>query len=51
MYHDNRPLETLAAYAIAFVSGVLAATALGAYTGWVRRTARAQSGPGVRHDA
>lgn len=45
MYPDNRPLETLAAYAIAFISGMLAASALGAYAGWVRRTARSQSSP------
>ena len=45
MFPDNRPLETLAAHAIAFVSGMLAASALSAYAGWVRRTARSQSSP------
>lgn len=40
MYTDNRPLETLASFAIAFVSGVVAAAALGAYTRWVQRKAQ-----------
>lgn len=39
MYPDNRPLETLASFAIAFASGMVAAAALGAYTRWVQRKA------------
>jgi hypothetical protein len=37
MYYDNRPLETLASYAIAFASGMLAAAALGVYSRWVKK--------------
>lgn len=39
MYPDNRPLETLASFAIAFASGMVAAAAIGAYTRWVQRKA------------
>lgn len=44
MYTDNRPLETLASFAIAFASGMAAAAALGAYTCWVQRTAHKEAG-------
>ena len=40
MYQDNRPLETLAAYALTFVSGMLAAAALAGYTGWIKKRVR-----------
>lgn len=43
MHSDNRPLETLASFAIAFASGVLATAALGAYTRWVRRNAQEEA--------
>jgi len=37
MYQDNRPLETLAAFALSFAAGMLATAALSVYTEWVRR--------------
>lgn len=43
MCHDTRPLETLSAIALTFVSGMLASAALGVYAQWVRRQARAQA--------
>lgn len=43
MYPDNRPLETLASFAIAFASGIVAAAALGAYTRWVHRKAQEEA--------
>lgn len=44
MYPENRPLETLASFAIAFASGMLAAAALGAYTRWVQHRAHKEAG-------
>lgn len=38
---NNSPLESLAAFAIVFVAGVLATTALGKYINKVKRDARA----------
>jgi hypothetical protein len=43
MSQDNRPLETLAAYALTFVSGMVAMGALSIYTKWVQRQARAEA--------
>ena len=40
MYQDNRPLETLTAFAISFAAGMLATAALSVYSEWVRRKAR-----------
>lgn len=39
MYQDNRPLETLAAFALSFAAGMVATAALSVYTEWVRRRA------------
>lgn len=39
MYPDNRPLETLAAFAVSFVAGALSAAALNLYTSWVHKQA------------
>lgn len=43
MYQDNRPLETLAAFALSFAAGMLTTAALSAYAGWVRKTAQQQT--------
>ncbi|CAB3808145.1 hypothetical protein LMG28688_06698 [Paraburkholderia caffeinitolerans] len=40
MISNNSPLETLAAFAIVFVAGVLSTTVLGKYIDKVRRDAR-----------
>lgn len=37
MYPDNRPLETLAAFALSFVAGALSAAALNMYASWVHK--------------
>ncbi len=39
MYQDNRPLETLAAFALSFVAGALSAAALNMYASWVHKQA------------
>lgn len=39
MYSENRPLETLAAFALSFVAGALSAAALNIYTSWVHKQA------------
>ncbi len=39
MYPDNRPLETLAAFALSFVAGALSAAALSIYASWVHKQA------------
>ena len=39
MYADNRPLETLAAFALSFVAGALSAAALNIYASWVHKQA------------
>jgi hypothetical protein len=39
MYPDNRPLETLAAFALSFVAGAISAAALSIYTSWVHKQA------------
>lgn len=39
MYPDNRPLETLAAFALIFVAGALSTAALTMYTSWVHKQA------------
>ncbi|MFM0741593.1 hypothetical protein PQQ51_30525 [Paraburkholderia xenovorans] len=40
---NNSPLESLAAFAIVFVTGVLATTVLGKYIDKVKRDARASA--------
>lgn len=37
MFEDNRPMETLAAYAVTFVSGMMAAAAIKLYADWVEK--------------
>lgn len=44
MYPDNRPLETLAAFALSFVAGAITATALSIYTSWVSKQAANKAG-------
>lgn len=39
MINNNSPLETLAAFAIVFVAGVVSTAGLGAYIGGLRRKA------------
>lgn len=39
MHYDNRPLETLAAFALSFVAGALSVAALNLYGTWLRRQA------------
>jgi hypothetical protein len=39
MYPDNRPIETLAAFALCFVAGALSVAALNIYASWVHRQA------------
>lgn len=39
MHPDNRPLETLAAFALSFVAGALSAAALNIYASWVHKQA------------
>lgn len=39
MYQDNRPLETLAAFALSFAAGMLATAALSVYSEWIRKKA------------
>jgi len=39
MYPDNRPLETLAAFALSFAAGALSAAALKIYATWVHKQA------------
>jgi len=39
MYPDNRPLETLAAFALSFVAGAMSAAALSIYASWVNKQA------------
>ena len=43
MISNNSPLETLAAFAIVFVAGVLSTAVLGKYIDKVRRDARASA--------
>ncbi len=45
MINNNSPLETLAAFAIVFVAGVVSTASLGAYIGGLRR--RAATGDGA----
>lgn len=35
--YENRPLQTLASYAICFIAGAFSAVALGGYTKWMTR--------------
>ncbi|MFP5446296.1 MAG: hypothetical protein ACLGIY_22390 [Betaproteobacteria bacterium] len=44
MINNNSPLETLAAFAIVFVAGVVSTAGLGAYISGLRRKATAQDG-------
>ena len=44
MINNNSPLETLAAFAIVFVAGVVSTAGLGAYISGLRRTATAPDG-------
>jgi len=44
MYPDNRPLETLAAFALSFVAGALSAAALSIYVSWVHKQAAIKAG-------
>lgn len=44
MYPDNRPLETLAAFALSFVAGAISAGALHIYTSWVNKHASNKAG-------
>ena len=37
MYPDNRPLETLAAFALSFVAGALSTAAINMYAAWVHK--------------
>ncbi len=37
--YDNRPLETLAAFAISFAAGMLSAVALVGYARWAKKRA------------
>jgi hypothetical protein len=39
MYPDNRPLETLAAFALSFVAGALSAASLNMYASWGHKQA------------
>jgi hypothetical protein len=43
MYPDNRPLETLAAFALSFVAGAISAAALGVYVRWVHKQAATEA--------
>jgi len=45
MYPDNRPLETLAAFALSFVAGALSAVALNIYSSWVHKQAAIKAKP------
>lgn len=44
MINNNSPLETLAAFAIVFVAGVVSTASLGAYISGLRRKAAANGG-------
>lgn len=44
MINNNSPLETLAAFAIVFVAGVVSTAGLGAYISGLRRKAAAPGG-------
>ncbi len=44
MINNNSPLETLAAFAIVFVAGVVSTAGLGTYISGLRRKAAAQGG-------
>ena len=44
MINTNSPLESLAAFAIVFVVGILSTTALSGYIGWIKKKASEQSG-------
>lgn len=44
MINNNSPLETLAAFAIVFVAGVVSTAGLGAYISGLRPKAAAQGG-------
>lgn len=48
MINNNSPLETLAAFAIVFVAGVVSTAGLGAYISGLRRKAATQA---IRHRA
>ena len=48
MYQDNRPLETLAAFALSFVAGALSTVALSAYVAWQRKKAVESAEVGTR---
>ena len=39
MYSDNRPLETLAAFALSFVAGAISIATLSIYASWVHKQA------------
>lgn len=39
MVNNTSPLESLAAFAIVFVAGVLSTAAMGTYIDWVKRKA------------
>lgn len=43
MYQDNRPLETLAAFALSFAAGMVATAALSVYSDWIRKKAQQQA--------
>ncbi len=43
MFNNNSPLESLAAFAIVFVAGVVSTAALSTYVDWVKRKARVQT--------
>lgn len=45
MYPDHRPLENLAAFALAFAAGMAATAALGWYVEWIRKQALATRDP------
>jgi hypothetical protein len=38
MGNNNSPLETLAAFAICFVAGVVSTVGMGVYTKWISRS-------------
>ena len=37
MYNNNSPLESLAAFALAFAAGAISVSALRVYTYWMKR--------------
>ena len=49
MINQPSPLESLAAFAIAFAAGIVSAVALSAYTGWVKKPSEQTKGGYAQH--